>query len=287
MKLYQSYRNAVRYVNPALEADFVIGVAFFASAVALVYAGLFIDIVLGGLLAILIFDLSLGYPMFIREKRIRSIEETLPDVMSHMSTSLRAGGTIESALKEVAGYGYGPISEDLRRMLRELSEGKTFEEAFLDFAERTESVLVQRSVNVIVSAKRTGGGLVDALSSISDDMRGNLRLLKERRAKTMVQVLFIIVAGNFVAPFIFGLVAGIIVFLANIGGEGQAPAVFDTLLFYFKGYLIVSALFSSMAASLIREGTITKTVIYAPILLIISYVIFVFVNYFANIFFVV
>ncbi|MFC2174661.1 type II secretion system F family protein [archaeon] len=285
MGIYENYSNAVKYVNPGLEPDFVIGIALFTSAVSLVYVGLFIDLVLGGLLAIMIFDLALGYPMFMRDKRITEIEETLPDVMSHMSTSLRAGSTVESALKEVASSGYGPISIDLRNMLREINEGKTFEEAFLDFGRRTESVIVQRSVNVIVSAKRTGGGLVDALASISEDMRQNLRLFKERRAKTMVQVLFIVVAANFVAPFIFGLVAGIILFLAQIGGE--SPAIFDTLIFYFKGYLIVSALFSAMASSMMREGNITKTVIYAPILLVISYVIFVAVNYFANIFFVV
>ncbi|MCK4327973.1 MAG: type II secretion system F family protein [Candidatus Diapherotrites archaeon] len=285
MGIYQDYRKAVKYVNPSLEADFVIGVAMFASAVALMYLGLFVDLVLGGLVAIMVFDVALGYPMFMRDKRITQIETTLPDVLSHMSTSLRAGATVESALKEVAGSGYGPISIDLRNMLREINEGKTFEEAFLDFGRRTESITVQRSVNVIVSAKRTGGGLVDALSSIADDMRQNMRLFKERRAKTMVQVLFIVIAANFVGPFIFGLVAGIILFLASISGE--PPALFGTLIFYFKGYLVVSALFSALAASMIREGNVTKTVIYAPVLLVISYVIFVAVNYMANAFFVV
>ena len=285
MGIYQSYRHAVRYVNPELEPDFVIGGALFLAAVALTYAGLFIDLVLGGLLAIMIFDLAIGYPLYVRDKRISQVEDTLPEVLSHMSTTLRAGGTIESALKEVASASYGPISEDLRTMLRQIHEGKTFDEALIDFGRRTESVTVQRSMNVIVSAKRTGGGLVDALSSIADDMRQNLRLHKERRAKTMIQVLFIIIASDFVAPFIFGLVAGIILFLASISGD--APPLFDTIIFYFKGYLIVAAIFSSLAASLIRDGTLTKTVIYAPILLIISYTIFIVVNHFANLFFVV
>jgi len=286
MGIYESYRNAVKYVNPSLEADFVIGLAMFGAAVALVYAGLFVDLVLGGLLAILVFDLALGYPLYVRDNRIQEVEDDLPDVMSHMGTSLRAGATIESAIKEVAGSGYGQISEELRIMLREMNEGRTFEDAFIAFGKRTESLLVMRSINVIVSAKRTGGGLVDALSSIADDMRENLRLVKERRAKTMVQVLFIIIAANFVSPFIFGLVAGIIVFLSSIGSSGQAPALFETLLFYFKGYLIVSAMFSALAASMIRDGTVTKAVVYAPALLLISYTIFVVVNYFSGIFFV-
>lgn len=68
MGIYTSYKNAVKYVNPSLEADFVIGVALFVSSVFLVYAGLFIDLVFGGLLAILTFDLALGYPLYLRDK---------------------------------------------------------------------------------------------------------------------------------------------------------------------------------------------------------------------------
>lgn len=286
MGIYGSYRNAVRYVNPSLEPDFLIGAALFASAVALTYAGLFVDLVFGGLIAVMLFDLAVGYPLYVRDKRIVEIEETLPDVLSHMGTSLRAGGTVESALKEVASAGYGPVSEDLRTMIRQINEGKTFEDALLDFGQRTESVIVQRSINVIVSAKRTGGGLVEALTSISEDMRENLRLYKERRAKTMTQVLFIVIAADFVAPFIFGLVAGIILFLSSIAG-GSAPAIFETLMFYFKGYIVVSALFSALAASMIRDGNVTKAVVYAPIFLIVAYAIFVVVNHFANLFFVV
>ena len=192
MGIYKSYKNSMRFVNPSLEPDFVIGAALFISSILLVYVGFFFDLVFGGLLAILVFDIALGYPLYIRDKRIGEIENTLPDVLSHLGTSLRAGATIETALKEVASAKYGIISFEMQTMIRQINEGKTFEEAFIDFGERTESTTVKRSINVIVSAKRTGGGLVEALSSISDDMRQNLRLQMERRAKTMVQVLFII-----------------------------------------------------------------------------------------------
>jgi hypothetical protein len=139
---------------------------------------------------------------------------------------------------------------------------------------------------VIVSAKRTGGGLVNALGSIAEDMRENARLRIERGSRTMTQVLFIVVAACFVSPFIFGLVSGIVLFLGSIGG-GDTPPLFDTLIFYFQGFMVLSAIFASLAASMIKEGNISKSVIYAPILLIVTYVIFVGVNMFARTFFVV
>jgi len=147
--------------------------------------------------------------------------------------------------------------------------------------------LYREVINVIVSAKRTGGGVVQALASISDDMRQNLRLYKERRAKTMVQVLFIIIAADFVAPFIFGLVAGIILFLGSISGD-EIPALFETLLFYFKGYLVVSAVFFRASGFHDSGRQHHKNSYFMPLsLLVVSYTIFVIVHYFANIFFVV
>jgi pilus assembly protein TadC len=284
MSIYADYRKAVGFLTP-VEPDFFLVGSLFVSAVALTYVGLFIDLMLGALISVLVFDLALGYPLYRRAQRITKIERSLPDVMSHMGTTLRAGGTIESALKEVSRGNYGPITDELKTMMREISEGKTFDEAFQDFASRTESIDVMRSVNVIVSAKRTGGGLVSALSSIAEDMRENGRIKLERQSHTMTQVLFIVVAACFVAPFIFGLVSGIILFLGSIGG-GEMPPLFETMMFYFKGFLVLSAIFASLAASMIREGNVTKTVIYAPILLVITYVIFIGVNTFARTFFV-
>ncbi len=285
MGIYSDYRKAVGFMTP-VEPDFYLVGSLFAAALALTYVGLFIDLMLGALIAVLIFDVALGYPLYKRTQRITLIEKSLPDVLSHMSTTLRAGGTIESALKEVSRSGYGPITEELKTMMREMSEGKTFDIAFNEFGIRTESLDVMRSVNVIVSARRTGGGLVNALSSIAEDMRENGRLRLERQSRTMTQVLFIVVAACFVAPFIFGLVSGIVLFLGRIGG-GETPPLFDTMLFYFQGYLVLSAIFAGLAASMIKEGNIAKSVIYAPILLIITYVIFVGVNSFAQTFFVV
>jgi flagellar protein FlaJ len=284
MSIYESYRKAMAVTRPGLEPDYALAGALFASALAIVYVGFFVDLMAGGLLAVLIADLSIGYPLYKRDRRIAQVEASLPDVLSHMSTTLRAGGTIETSLKEVSRSNYGPITDELKTMMREVNEGKTFDQSFLDMAERTESLIVRRAAGVIVSAKRTGGGLVEALASIADDLRENARLVQERSARTMVQVLFIVIAANFVSPFIFGLVGGIILFLGSIGGGG-VPPLFETILFYFKGYLVLSAVFSALAASMIRHGNITKTVIYAPVLLIITYVIFVAVNAGATVFF--
>ncbi len=283
--MYQEYRKAVEKVTD-IEPDIVILAAAMASAVTVTYVGLLLDLMLGGFLMVIVFDFAVGYPMYKRTKRIKSIERTLPTAFMQMATTLEAGGTIGLALEEITKSDYGPLTDELKKMMKQVKKGKSFIKALREFGVRTESKEVMRSVEVIISAKKSGGGLVDALQAIADDLRKKNRLIKEREGTTMVQVLFIIIASCVISPFIFGLVSGIIVFLGSIGETGTT-ALFNTIVFYFKGYLVVSAVFSALAASMIREGRVDKAVVYAPVLILITYVIFVVVRYFAGIFFAV
>jgi len=283
MGFYEDYCKAARSVFKDTEPDIILTAALMLSSIVIMFAGLYFDLMLSALLAVVIFDLAVGYPIYKWEKRKSDIEKALPDVLSNISTTLKSGGTIDIALRDVSTSNYGPITFELKKMLREIKEGKTFEEAFTSFGERSDSRIVRRSVYIIISAKRTGGGLVAALASIADDLRENARLVEERKTRTTAQVMFIIIAANFVAPFIFGIVSGLILFLGSIGGE--IPPLFDTLLFYFKGYLIISAIFSAFAASLIKDGKITSAVVYTPILLLVTYTIFMVVSSAATTFF--
>lgn len=287
MELYDSYVRAVRFALGDVEPDYLILGALFAASVSLTYIGIFVDMIFGGLIAVFFLDLAIGYPLYKRSKRISQMEKALPDVLTSMAATLQAGGTIESSLKDASRGKYGPISEELRRMLREVKRGKTFEAAFSDFARRTESLNIQRSVDVIISAKRTGGGLVQALRSIANDLKNNQRLIEERKSITLLQIIFIIIAADVIGPAILGLISGITVFLAGIAGAagGEPNTLLGTVVFYLKGYIIVSAIFSALAAAVIREGDVTKSVLYLPILLTVAYTFYVGVGFLAKMWF--
>ncbi len=278
--IYQRYVRAVKDINEDLDPDLILLVALFLASTLLLYLGLFYDIFLGFLIALVILDLVLGYPLYKLDKKIKEMESRLPDVLMHMATSLKAGGTIESSLKEIAGGRYGILAKEMRRMLLQMKEGKTFDEAFKDFAERTGSQIIKRTAEVIISARRSGGGLATALMSIADDVREMQRISKERIAKTTTYVMFVIIAADFVAPMIFGLVTGVMTFLAKVAGSSATP-LFQSMIFYFKAYLAISAVFSALAAAMIREGNVSKASLYAPFLLLLTYIIYQVVSGFA------
>jgi len=277
MDKWKRYKEIVEFSDIGIEPIVLVTVSLVLAIVGAVIAS-FVDIVLSILVAIVILDLGIGLPIFLKERKIKRIEDALPDVLHHMSTTLKTGGTVETALREASRMDYGPITKGLRRMLREIQEGSTFERSFNSFAERSKSRLLQKVSTVVIAARRSGGGLIDTLTAMSEDIRAVQRLREERRTKTLLQFLFIIVAGSFIAPIIFGIVRSVLTVLMGIGEEVIHTGIIGQYGTIFKVYLVMQSSLGTMAAVQVREGHISKAVIYIPILALVTYIIYVVVS---------
>ncbi len=276
---WEKYEKTVEFSEIGIDATMLVIITLIVAVIAAIIASLF-DFVLSILLFLVITDIGLGLPLFLSYRKIKKIENALPDVLHHMSTTLKTGGTVETALREASRVDYGPITKGLRQMLREMQEGSTFEKSFKSFAKRSRSELLEKSSTIIIAARRSGGSLVDTLSAMSEDIRSVKRLRSERRTKTMLQFMFIIVAGSFIAPVVFGIVRSVLAILVGIGGEaavegGGIVAQYGTI---FRVYLVMQSALGTIAAVQVREGKLFKSVIYIPIFALITYVIYMVVS---------
>jgi archaellum biogenesis protein FlaJ (TadC family) len=199
--------------------------------------------------------------------------------LHHIAITLKTSGTIESALREVSKIDYGPITDGIKRMTREISEGKSFEDAFRDYALRSRSNFLQKCAVIIIAARKSGGSLFNTLTATAEDIRALSNLRRERRAKTFMQFAFILVAGCIIAPFVFGILKSVLEILFTVGSTAEASAsllaFFDIL---FKSYLVIEASLGTLGAVQVREGKWTKGIIYIPISVIATYVIYLVVS---------
>jgi len=278
LSLLKKYEETVEFAGIKLPGK-VLAFLTIMSAVGVSFVTLFFDPMLSVLMAILLIDIGFGLPFFLAEAKIAKIERRLPDVLHHIGTTLKTGGTIEAALKEVSRIDYGPITVGVKQMLKRINEGQTFEEAFSEFALNSRSKLLKKAAVIIIAAKKSGGALVETLSAMAEDFRALYRLERERKTKTFMQFLFIITAGCFVAPFVFGIVKSVLGILLQVGGStamyAETVRIVSQFDFLFKAYLMLESALSMMGAVQVREGKLSKAVIYIPIGMLASYVIYV------------
>ena len=247
---------------------------------------------MGIILFLVIADLMIGYPYLKASQRIDQIEEALPDALKQIADTLRAGGTYEFAMREIASSEYGYLKKEMNNVLRKLEEGENFENALKTLSQNVDSRLVQRTVTIIIDSVKSGAGLADILDEISEDVKATYQISSERKTRTMLQVIFMFTAGSMVAPAIFGFVSTISSTLINSAASAKGAAAAadiikarnasNTIQLGIQGYMLIEVLAASIVISLMREGKIAKSIIYFPILLLIAYVVYAVAAYLSS-----
>ncbi|MFA6268799.1 MAG: type II secretion system F family protein [archaeon] len=223
--------------------------------------------------------LMLGYPYLLKESIINSVERNFGDALKQMADTLKAGDTYESALREVVESDYGRLSDEMQLAIRRIEDGENLETSLTSFADRIDSRLVKRTIVIILDSIKTGASLADILDEIADDVKDFQRLKEERKSGTTMQFYFMVAAGGFIAPAIFGEINSVIGSFANISSQTLNPAqlletksMSNFTLMLIQLYIIIEVVGTGTMMSLVREGKVNKSIIYIPVLLLVAFV---------------
>ncbi len=220
--------------------------------------------------------LMAGYPYMKKESLIDSVEKNFSDALKQMADTLKAGDTYENALREVVEADYGRLSDEMQLALRRMEDGENLDTALTGFANRIDSLRVKRTVTIILDSIKTGSSLSDILNEIADDLRDYQRLKEDRKSSTTMQFLFLIAAGEFIAPIIFGEIGSVMSGFTAIGSReiNMGTPTDNFLTTIIQLYIIIEVIGSGVMMALIREGKINKSIIYIPLLLLVAFVIY-------------
>jgi tight adherence protein B len=117
-----------------------------------------------------------------REKR--KFENQLPDTLTLMSTSLRAGYSLLQATEAVSSEAPNPTAREFQRAIAEARLGRTVTQSLEGVVDRTKSGDFEWAVMAIEIQREVGGNLAEVLQTVGDTMRARNRLKGEIRALT-------------------------------------------------------------------------------------------------------
>ncbi len=182
-----------------------------------------------------------------RASRLAAFNKQLPDTITLIANSLRAGSSFLQAIEMVVREGQPPMTTEFNRVVREVNLGLAFDVALDNMVRRVRSDDLELMATAITIQHQVGGNLAEILDSIAFTIRERVRIKGEIRTLTAQQRM----SGYVVAGLPVGLL-GILMVIApkfmepmfkNPPGIGGLPAGMIILALggfcMFIGFLII------------------------------------------------
>ena len=170
--------------------DFMI-MRFVLAALAFVVPYLFLGGVLGLVAALGAAVAGFQVPeMWINSRtnaRRNKLEEQLPEAITLVSNSLKAGFGLLQALSLAADQMEHPISTELAQAINEMNLGSHPDEALTALSERTGNYDLDLVVTAILVQRSVGGNLSEILDTVAATMRERVRIRAEVNTLTAQQ----------------------------------------------------------------------------------------------------
>ncbi|MBO5793018.1 MAG: type II secretion system F family protein [Lentisphaeria bacterium] len=185
--------------------------------------GVLAALVVGGLL----FPIPRVILRLLKKQRLVKFNIQLEDALGMMSSSLKAGFSINQALEKVSEQDMHPIALEFRLLMQELQLGVPLDQALDNMARRIGSEDFELVATAIITARQTGGELTETLERVAALIRERGRISAKVRALTAMGRLQAIMIGAMPFLLLFGM-------------YHISPAMMDSFVGSFAGVISIS-----------------------------------------------
>jgi archaeal flagellar protein FlaJ len=220
--------------------------------------------------------------LHVREsKRIKNLEEALPNFFRDLAGMNDSGMTLPNAVHLVSAGEYSTLTPYIRKMDSEMSWNVQFVQAMYRFGQRLRTPLADRSVDLIAKASRAGGDASEVLRAAANDTYEFVKLKTERNNNMMIYVIIVLVSFMVFLFVIFVLVTTFLTTMATAaqaGGQSGPQFIKNLNIFFYKRLFahaaMIQGIFSGLVAGQMGEGSAIAGLKYSAIMLLIAWIAF-------------
>ncbi|MGC9309343.1 MAG: type II secretion system F family protein [Candidatus Nanoarchaeia archaeon] len=244
---------------------------------------------------ILVFGYTFFKASLDKSNKIKKMEQAFPDFLQLVSSNLRSGMTIDKSILLSARKEFAPLDEEILRVGKDITTGRSVEQALRDMSNRIGSDKIDKTILLILSGMQSGGNLAILLEQTSSNMTKREFVEKRASSNVLMYVIFIFIAVAVGAPMLFGLSGIMVETMSNMVDTMPAgidnvntnmPISFSEMnvsldfLFYFSIiFLIVIDVLACLILGLVSKGEEKAGVRYLFPLLTISLGVFFIIKY--------
>lgn len=169
-----------------------------------------------------------------KRQRIERMAAQLPEAITTLSNSLKAGFSFLQALDLSSKEMAAPIAIEFTRVMKEINVGLTTEQALQALTTRVPNEDIDMMVTAVLIQRETGGNLSEILDNISETIRERIRIKGEIRTLTAqgrlsgiiigllpvaIAVIISLLSPDYLAPLIANPI-GVLLIIMAIVSEG-------------------------------------------------------------------
>jgi tight adherence protein B len=138
------------------------------------------------ILAALAFGASLPFVFiwFKANRRLKAIEDALPDLLITIAASLKAGHSFRQGIQTVVDEGDGPAAKEFKRVLTETRLGRPMDDALQEMAERVGSPNLEFVMTAVTIQRQVGGSLAGLFDMVAEAVRNRQQFARKIRSLT-------------------------------------------------------------------------------------------------------
>src|SRR5438105_1006316 len=122
-----------------------------------------------------------------RQRRMRQIEEMLPEAIDLFTRAMRAGHNIHSGLQVIADETVEPLGSEFKKVVEDLTLGSAVDEALHSLGDRVPVLDLRFFSTGVILQRETGANIVTVMENLSAVIRERLQLRARLRSHTAQQ----------------------------------------------------------------------------------------------------
>ncbi len=219
----------------------------------------------------------------IRNRRIRKIEEHIPDFLKQLASLNESGLNIVMAIRILSSSNLGALSSEIVLIKRDLEWGMLLSDALKRFERRVSSMTVTKVTSILLKSMEAAGTIKDALFTAANDAQLYLELKNRVKSEMFVYVVVIYMTFAVFLFTIYILTSNFIHVFSKMHIpqvsysyiQFRVPNVKEmTRLFYHTS--LINGTISGLIAGLMGEGELKAGLKHALVLVAMTYLVFTF-----------
>jgi len=257
-------------IPPEKKANSIFKICLILSGVVLVGTTIFQRSFLFPIITFFVFQIFFYFRLSLKaSSRIKKMETNFPEVISLMSSNLRAGMTIDTSFLLSARPEFYPLDKEILDAGKEISTGKDIVFALRSMSKRIDSEKISKVILLIISGLKAGGNISDLLEETAKNMREKEVIEKKTASTTLMYVIFIFFAVSVGAPALFGLSSVLVEIVINLaskmpdlsGVQTNMPFTFSKVsislgfvIYFSLLFIVVTDFISCFVIGLVSKG---------------------------------